>query len=509
MNLQEVLAKNCEMLIPTGWNIYEWAKKHPATTIAAGMRRIEKIFDFSDAINMGFSCGKDSTITSNLALMELNLRRLRVQNGIDRDGNNRIDPLDAKWAKKRLHAMYTDAEVCWTSSNDYAKRFLLKYGPKGLDLLEFQWICLPLAWQSGVSFDSGILISWDPDKENIWVQPMPTRDELHGFQPLHTGNLKTANAVPISSLSEKAAAFHRENGNVFTIDASEVFDAAPGASGPVEAVSNYGRGPTLPNFRTGCHEKEEQDDYSFYLSQTTWMIDDPGVSRDSIRNELMQRYDISHDVWVMKPAGPKGLERITTSLISLRAEESLDRRVILSQGEYSTGQYSRNQGCNVCSPVFDWTTSDIWRLFSATDFDVNDVYQKMYEAGIGVGDQRVGSLLNYAAVRQIATVKALEPDLYGRINARFSNVEFMAQFSRAGYFKIGKPRDSHWDGRNHLKAGQTPEEAKSLSDEYEKILQEFNVLYTRSGNEFYTNDPSKKGKAWFPLKEILENVQES
>ena len=377
MNLQEVLAKNCEMLIPTGWNIYEWAKKHPATTIAAGMRRIEKIFDFSDAINMGFSCGKDSTITSNLALMELNLRRLRVQNGIDRDGNNRIDPLDAKWAKKRLHAMYTDAEVCWTSSNDYAKRFLLKYGPKGLDLLEFQWICLPLAWQSGVSFDSGILISWDPDKENIWVQPMPTRDELHGFQPLHIGNLKTANAVPISSLSEKAAAFHRENGNVFTIDASEVFDAAPGASGPVEVVSNYGRGPTLPNFRTGCHEKEEQDDYSFYLSQTTWMIDDPGVSRDSIRNELMQRYDISHDVWVMKPAGPKGLERITTSLISLRAEESLDRRVILSQGEYSTGQYSRNQGCNVCSPVFDWTTSDIWRLFSATDFDVNDVYQKI------------------------------------------------------------------------------------------------------------------------------------
>ena len=136
------------------------------------MKRIEKIFDFSDTIQTGFSGGKDSTVTANLTCLELNMRKLRVKHGIMRDGTLGVDPLDKKWEKKRVHICMTDAEVVFTSTNDYAKRFLEKYGPKGLDLVEFNWICLPLAWQSGVSFDSGILISWDPEKKGMWVQDM-------------------------------------------------------------------------------------------------------------------------------------------------------------------------------------------------------------------------------------------------------------------------------------------------------------------------------------------------
>lgn len=234
-------------------------------------------------------------------------------------------------------------------------------------------------------------------------------------------------------------------------------------------------------------------------------------SKEEIKNELNNRYDLSMDVWLFESAGPEGendKHRITTGLISLRAAESLDRRVILSQGEYSTGQYSNNQGVNICSPVFDFTTADVWRLLSATDWDVNDVYEKLYEIGIGIDDQRVGSLLNYAAVRQIGTVKSLEPDLYARINARFQNVEFMAQFSRAGYFKIGKPRDTDWDGHNHIKAGLEPEEIKALSDRYENLLKVLNIPYERNGNEFKSADPKFKGKPWYPLKNYMKDHPE-
>lgn len=522
MTIEDLKRENCKLLIPTGWNIYEWAETHPDTTIAHGVKRIEKIFDFSDAITFGFSCGKDSTITANMALLELNLRKLRFKNHIDRDGNNRIDPLDAKWADKRLHGMYTDAEVCWTSSNDYAKRFLSKFGPvieddspvkpNGLDLIEFQWICLPLAWQSGVSFDSGILISWDKDKKDMWVQPMHTKESLHGFEPLNEDNLRTANPLPLDALSPAAQKFHMEHKNVFECKKRDLFGVFAVTEGPeaeetVKAVGNYGRGPTLQSFRPGCHEKEEQDDYSYYISETSWLVDSKYYDAEACKKELESRYDLSKNVWFFKPVGPEGNERVSTTLISLRAEESLDRRVILSQGEYSTGQYSRNQGCNICSPVFDFTTADIWRLFAATDWDVNDVYQKLFEIGVGIGDQRVGSLLNYAAVRQISTVKALEPDLYARINARFQNVEFMAQFSRAGYFRIGKPRDTHWDGCNHIRAGKTPEEVAELSDRYEKALIELKIPYERTGNQFRTADPKLKGKPWFPLRDALKNME--
>ena len=128
MTIKEIQQKNCDMLIPTGWNIYEWAEKHPDTTIAAALKRIEKIFDFSDAVQIGTSGGKDSTVSGNLACLELNLRRLRVENNIMRDGTPGIDPLDKKWIGKRVHSCSTNAEVVFSDTNAYIRRFLSKYG---------------------------------------------------------------------------------------------------------------------------------------------------------------------------------------------------------------------------------------------------------------------------------------------------------------------------------------------------------------------------------------------
>lgn len=501
-NYQEILQENCDIMIPTKWNIYEWAKQHPDTTIAHALKRVEKVFDFSNAIQCGFSGGKDSTVTANLACLELNLRRLRLKYGVDRDGNPGIDPLDAKWEGKRIHMAMTDAEVVFSFTNDYAKRFIEHNGPKGHDLIEFNWICLPLAWQSGVSFDSGILISWDKEKRNIWVQDMPTKDDLHGFECLNEDNLSTANPVALSSLHEEAQRYHRENGNIIMVKERDLFGTRSNSDNTVEAVCNFGRGP-ITFFKKGMHEKDEQDEYSNWFYRTTWLIANPNDA--SVKESLMSRHDLKNDVWFLK-GDDKNC--VSTALISLRAEESLDRRVILSQGEYSTGQYSRNNGVNICSPVFDFTTRDIWRLMSATDWDVNDVYEKLYEIGVAPSDQRVGSLLNYAAVRSISTVKALEPDLYGRINGRFQNVEFMSQFSRAGYFKIGKPKDVFWDGHNHIKAGLEPEEVVELSDRYEAILKKLNIPYERMENEFRSADPKFKGKPWYPLKNFIKDNQD-
>lgn len=537
----EILNENCKLMIPTGWNIYSWAEKHPHTTIAHSLKRIEKIFDFSDAVQCGFSGGKDSTVSAQLACLELNLRRLRLKYGITRDGKSGVDPLDKKWENRRIHMAMTDAEVVFSYTNNYAKRFLEDMGPENHDLIEFNWVCLPLAWQSGVSFDSGILISWDKGKKDMWVQDMPTKEELHGFQCLNEDNLNRANPVPLKSLGEEAQNYHNKRGNVFKVSVGELFnpeywaktlfDNLPKSEWNntiVEAVSNYGRGPVLEHFRAGCHEKEEQDDYSLWFADTTWLVSERSKEfKDKINKALMERYDIKKDIWFLKSYDPQGnsnlypkrsladefnkkfYARTSTALISLRAEESLDRRVILSQGEYSTGQYSRNNGVNICSPIFDYTVRDIWRLLAATDWDVNEVYECLYEIGVAPADQRVGSLLNYAAVRQISTVKALEPDLYGRINARFQNVEFMSQFSRAGYYKIGKPRDTNWDGHNHIKAGKSEFELNELSNRYEEMLKTYNIPYERfNKNEFRTGDEKLKGKPWFPLKDLLKKASE-
>lgn len=270
--IQQINEENCKIIMPTGWNIYEWAEAHPDTTIAHSIKRIEKVFDFSDSIQCGFSGGKDSSATANLACLELNLRRLRLKYNIDRDGNEGIDPLDAKWNNKRVHMAMTDAEVCFSSTNDYAKRFLEFHGPKQLDLIEFNWICLPLAWQSGVSFDSGVLTSWDKDKKGIWVQEMPTKLDLHGFDCLNEDNLASANPVALSSLNEKAQAHHKSVGNIFKARICDLFASKENDNVLlIDAVCNFGRGP-ITFFKPSMHEKDEQDAYSFWFSETSWLV---------------------------------------------------------------------------------------------------------------------------------------------------------------------------------------------------------------------------------------------
>lgn len=156
---------------------------------------------------------------------------------------------------------------------------------------------------------------------------------------------------------------------------------------------------------------------------------------------------------------------------------------------------------NVCSPVMDLTTDDIWRLFAATDWEVSDIYEKMHEAGIAIENQRTGSLLNYSASKHLDTVRSIEPQMYAKITARFQNIDMMANFGPAGYYKIGRPQVTPWNGRNHIKAGQSNEYNKALADLYEKILKQANIDYKRVEDEFHFE--MKKGhgiKRLEPLK---------
>lgn len=529
--LREVEKQNCEKMIPSGWNIYDWCREHPETTIANALKRIEKIFDISDFVFSAKSGGKDSSLTAELLCLELSLRKMRAKAGVDRDGNERVDPLDAKWETRRISMMSTNAEVVFTHTNDYIRRFLKIMGPEGHDLLEFNEMCYPIAWQNGASFNSGILISWADEDRNIWLHELSNREELHGYDYLSKYNTYTSNPVRLDSLSEDAQKWHRLNDNVVKVKVCDLWKGDKNDTTEVEAVANYGRGPIKFIVRGG-HEKDLQDTYGYFLVNTSWLVDDCKVPKEEIYNELFKRYGaLENDVWFLTPSGNESLTRLNreiandglytkeadeatkdvdklrvcSNMVSLRAEESLDRRTILSQGEYSTGQYSNNNGMNICSPVFDFSTSDVWRLFSATDWDVNEVYERLYQVGVAPADQRVGSLLNYCGIRHISTVKALEADLYGKITARFQGVEFISQFSRSGYFKIGKPKPRVWTGSEHLKAGVDLETLKKESDKYEELLKLLEIPYIRlEDGSFKSSEKKYDGKVWRPLEEYLK-----
>ena len=481
-DIQQIEKELAEKYIPSGWDIYDWVKENPDTAIAHSLSRNEKVFDRSTAIYIGASGGKDSTLAQELASLELLRRRDRIAREIRRDGSEGIDVLDAKWAhhllpdgelKDKLNKQFgtrarrillssMDAEWIYTATEQTLLDFVERHGPKGTDTVDMFWFCLQLGWQNGTSFSDARLNSWEPSKESMWIRPMPIMD---GVEVIHNNNLLTANLVPFEEVSEAAQEFFREQGSVVTKDGKDF-------------IPNFGYG-SLENEHTGTLmtlKGLDEDFFQEYFSKWFANISTLLYGADNIDDlYLSERTD--REVWEMKAHEHDHRYSAPTALISLRASESFDRRTILLQSEYSTGQYSRSNGVNTCSIVFDYTTPDVWRLFAATDWPVSSIYNDMYEAGIPVEKQRTGSLLNYAATRNISDVKAIEPALYARITARFSNVEFFSQFSKAGYYKIAKPKDMSWDGRNHIKAGVAEKFWEDLDNQYKWLLDSLGITY--------------------------------
>jgi hypothetical protein len=119
----------CKNNVPSKFNIYKWAKLHPSRTISNAIFRMEKIFDQADEVSFGFSGGKDSTLSAELAILELKRRRARVKANVKRDGSEGIDPLDEKWVSKKLWFNSQDCEWIWSAAISHIQNFIQHYGP--------------------------------------------------------------------------------------------------------------------------------------------------------------------------------------------------------------------------------------------------------------------------------------------------------------------------------------------------------------------------------------------
>ena len=292
----------CKENVPTGFDIYGWAKQNPDRTIAQAVFRLEKIFDLADEVFLGISGGKDSSLTAELAVLELKRRWARVAAGVNRYGEKEVDPLDAKWVGKKLWGNSQDCEWIWTDVINYIKRFVKRHGPLGDNTINVFYKCLRLGWQSGVTFGESRLTSWDLNYKHMWIRPMPTKEEL-GVDVITNENITVANPVPLDYLSPELQAMRVEEGSVFEKDGVKL----------------------VPNFGLGCkHLKWKGYDVDF----TCWTFE----------NQDEDNEQESFASWILQ-AFPEGTQ--IYNLISLRAAESFDRYTILRQSDYSTGEYAK------------------------------------------------------------------------------------------------------------------------------------------------------------------------
>lgn len=110
--------------------------------------RVATAFDRSDTIVVMFSGGKDSTVVLNLALEEARRR-------------NRLP----------LEVCTFDEEAIAYETEDYYRRTW------HLEDVNMRWLCVPIVHRNSCSSDDTIWHPWAPEKEDLWVRPLPKEAE--------------------------------------------------------------------------------------------------------------------------------------------------------------------------------------------------------------------------------------------------------------------------------------------------------------------------------------------
>lgn len=122
-------------------------------------------------------------------------------------------------------------------------------------------------------------------------------------------------------------------------------------------------------------------------------------------------------------------------IVAIRASESLDRRVVLKQGDYGSGRYGTQYGCGVFSPFMDLTTEDLWKITTLCDLDANSIYSMFWDSGVPLAKMRIGSPLNTHSGDSVKLYKVLNPSTYGKMIGRLNGVDFVASYG--GVFNNG------------------------------------------------------------------------
>ncbi len=142
----------------------------------------------------------------------------------------------------------------------------------------------------------------------------------------------------------------------------------------------------------------------------------------------------------------------TVCLLGIRAEESIQR--------YSgivNKKYGYNGSCWIsrlfkdvwcASPLYDWTTKDVWHAYAVFGYDYNRLYDLYYKAGLKPEQMRVASPFNDYAKDSLNLYRVIDPQIWAKLVGRVQGANFGAIYGRTkalGYRALTLPEGHTWE----------------------------------------------------------------
>ena len=106
----------------------------------------------------------------------------------------------------------------------------------------------------------------------------------------------------------------------------------------------------------------------------------------------------------------------------MRADESLQR-----YSGFLNKKYNYKDECWIskqfkdvwcASPLYDWSTNDIWHAYAVFGYDYNQLYDLYYKAGLKPSQMRVASPFNDYSKDSLNLYRVIDPEIWTKLVGR-------------------------------------------------------------------------------------------
>lgn len=163
------------------------------------------------------------------------------------------------------------------------------------------------------------------------------------------------------------------------------------------------------------------------------------MHQEDLAKQFGRWYKISHK------------DKKTVCLLGMRADESLLRysgflnKKYGYKGECWIGQQFKDVWC--ASPLYDWSSRDIWHANSLFGYDYNHLYDLYYMAGLNISQMRVASPFNDYSKDSLNLYRVIDPEIWVKLVGRVQGANFTSIYGRTkamGYRSVTLPEGYTW-----------------------------------------------------------------
>lgn len=135
----------------------------------------------------------------------------------------------------------------------------------------------------------------------------------------------------------------------------------------------------------------------------------------------------------------------TAFLAGVRCEESPSRSVGLTYHKkykwvtWGTGHSGKPSGNFTFYPIYDWSTSDVWKAIHQHSWPYCGLYDAMFRYGVKVPNMRVSNVHHETAVWVLFVIQEIEPNTYQRLVGRIQGIDMAGKMGIEDYFPKALP----------------------------------------------------------------------